>query len=383
MNRKIKLGMVGGGPDAFIGDVHRMAARLDDQIELVCGAFSSDENRSREFGLSLGLPPQRCYVNYQQMMAEERALPAQESMDLLAIVTPNHLHYPIASLAIRQGFHVICDKPATLNLQQALNLSEQLKNSPSQYAITYTYTGYPMVREARARVTSGQLGDIRKVIVEYPQGWLANTQEPGKQAKWRLDPAQSGISCCMGDIGSHAFNLAEFVTDLYTTEVCAVLQASQDRLLDDEGTVLLKFNNGAQGVLMASQVAVGEENNLRIRVYGTQGSIEWSHETPQQLEIRAADCSKHIIKSGSGHISPHTSGSLRLPPGHPEGYIEAFANLYTDFAQQLNGRQSANLPGIQAAVRGMAFIENVVAASGSEIKWHPFLLTSPAGEQDE
>ena len=371
--------MVGGGEGAFIGAIHRIAARMDNQIELVCGAFSSDENRSKLFGKELFLSEQRCYGTYSEMFQMESQLPEDQRMDFVAIVTPNHLHYPVAKEALHFGFHVISDKPATLTLAQALNLKQQLSGSSSMYALTHTYTGYPMVKEARARVNNGELGKIRKIVVEYAQGWLANkSDEESKQASWRLDPHRSGISCCMGDIGVHAANLAEYINGAPITEVCSFLESTvNNRVLDDDGTVMLRFANEANGVLMASQISVGEENTLRIRVYGEHASLDWSQLEPNSLKMSYQDKPSVLLRAGVGNLSADTLNHLRTPAGHPEGYLEAFANIYTDFAQKIRHHTDSNAlppshraPGIEDAVRGMAFIETVVAASSSETKWH-------------
>ena len=283
---KVRMGMVGGGEGAFIGAVHRMAAAIDGEIELVCGAFSSDPERSARSGSALHLDTDRVYTDYQTMMQAEAALPADQRMQFVAIVTPNHLHFPVAEAALQAGFHVMSDKPATFDLAEALKLRELVEETGLLYGLTHTYTGYPLVKEARQRIAQGQLGNIRKVVVEYPQGWLADRQEDedNKQAAWRLDPAQAGISSCMGDIGVHAANLAEYVTGLSISELCADLHAFvEGRELDDDGSILLRFNNGARGLLYASQVCVGEENAIRLRVYGEKGGLEWAQQEPNTL----------------------------------------------------------------------------------------------------
>lgn len=378
---KIRMGMVGGGAGAFIGGIHRMAALMDGEIELVCGAFSSDPQRSIESGTALHLDPVRCYSSYQTMFAAEAKLPPSQKMDFVSIVTPNHLHFPVAKMALQYGFHIMSDKPATLDLAEVLELNELLLGSQSLYALTHTYTGYPMVKEARHQVLSGQLGSVKKVVVEYPQGWLANsTDEHSKQAAWRIDPKYSGISCCMGDIGVHAANLAEYVCGDEISHICADIAATvAGRTLDDDGAVLLKFAKGARGVLLASQISLGEENNLKIRVYGDLASLEWSHQTPNSLWLKYADKPAQLLRCGGPGLSSITLQNTRTPAGHPEGYIEAFANLYRNFAHQIRAKQNnqvaseaANdVPGIYDAVRGMAFIQNVVAASESSQKWHP------------
>lgn len=379
--RKIRMGMVGGGDGAFIGAVHRIAANMDGQVELVCGAFCSDAERSIQSGKALFLPESRCYADYQTMMASEAALGIDERMDFVAIVTPNHLHFPVAKLALESGFHVMSDKPATYSLDEALALRELLESKQLIYGLTHTYTGYPLVKEARQRITAGELGPIRKVVVEYPQGWLAAREEDkhNKQAAWRLDPQYAGVSSCMGDIGVHAANLAEYVCSIKITRLCADLSSFvQGRSLDDDGSVLLRFENGARGVLMASQISVGEENALRIRVYGEQGGLEWSQQEPNSLVLKWNDKPMQILRTSCAGIGDLAKANSRTPGGHPEGYLEAFANHYRNFASQIRTRligESADdvamdLPGITEAVRGMAFIEHTVKASESEQKWH-------------
>jgi len=393
--RKIRMGMVGGGKGAFIGAIHRIAAQLDNQIELVCGAFSSDPDNAISSGKSLYLDEDRCYRSYQEMFEKEAKLSDDKRMDMVSIVTPNHLHFPVAKMALEYGFHVMSDKPATVDLAQALALKQIIEQTDLLYGLTHTYTGYPMIKEAKARIKSGQLGKIKKIVVEYPQGWLAHKEDEGsKQATWRLDPKKSGISCCMGDIGVHAANLAEYVTGLDITEVCADLSSNvTGRVLDDDGTVLLRFSSGAQGVLLASQISVGEENNLKLRVYGETASIEWSQLEPNSVWMKFTDKSSQLIRAGVGEMDAITQANMRTPAGHPEGYLEAFANIYTQFSFQIRSRifprtgetdtsdlviindaAMNDVPGIESAIRGMAFIENVVAASQSELKWHPFLL---------
>ena len=369
------MGMVGGGEGAFIGAVHRLAANLDGQIQLVSGAFSSDAQRSMDSGRALGLPDHRIYPDYGAMFAAEAALPPEQRMEFVAIVTPNHLHYPVASEALRHGFHVLSDKPATLNLHEAKQLRDQLNASTLHYGLTHTYLGYPLVMEARQRVAAGELGPIRKVMVQYPQGWLARREEDtdNKQAQWRLDPARAGISSCMGDIGVHAFNLAEYISGCQVTDICADLTSFvPGRSMDDDGSVLLRFDNGAKGVLSASQVSVGEENGLAIALYGERGGLKWHQQEPNTLWWLPQDEPAQMLRTGGGYLSAQAGQLTRTPMGHPEGYIEAFANLYLDFARQIrNVAEPLNLcPDIAAALRGMAFIELAVAASASEQKWH-------------
>lgn len=378
---KIRMGMVGGGEGGFIGQVHRIGAAMDGEIELVCGAFSSDPTRSRRSGEALYLPPERVYGDYSEMMAAEAALPEDVRMQFVAIVTPNHLHFPVAKAALEAGFHVMSDKPATFSLDEALALRDLVRETGLLYGLAHTYTGYPLVKEARKRIADGALGPLRKVVVEYPQGWLAECVEDteNKQAAWRLDPKRSGISNCMGDIGVHAANLAEYVTGLKITSICADLTSFvPSRKLDDDGSMLLRFDNGAKGVLMASQISVGEENALRIRVYGEQGGLEWCQQEPNTLWLKWNDRPTEMLRTGYGYLSSMASANTRTPAGHPEGYLEAFANLYLAFAGQIRSRlkgeepdeRCADLPGIEEAVRGMAFIELAVAASASDVKWH-------------
>jgi len=383
--RKIRMGMVGGGEGAFIGAIHRIAAQLDNEIELVCGAFSRNAIRAKASGKSLYLPESRCYENYQSMFEQEALLGEDERMDFVAIVTPNHLHFTVAKMAMEHGFHVMSDKPATANLTEALALQDVVKSTGMLYGLTHTYTGYPIIKEAKERIAQGQLGKIKKIVVEYSQGWLANKEdENSKQAAWRLDPKQAGISCCMGDIGVHAANLAEYVSGLEINELCADLSSNVDgRVLDDDGTVLLKFHSGAHGVLMASQISVGDENNLKLRIYGEQASLEWSQLEPNSLKIKYQQKPAELIRVGVGSFSELAQANMRTPAGHPEGYLEAFANIYRQFATQIRATWQPNstmlnqqdMPGIKEAIRGMAFIENVVYASQQESKWHLFKLT--------
>lgn len=381
---KIRMGMVGGGKGAFIGAIHRAAASLDGQIELVCGAFSSNHQNAIESGQALNIDTNRCYPDFNKMFEQEAKLPEHQRMQFVSIVTPNHLHFPVAKAALEAGFHVLSDKPATFTLEEAVELEQVVKQHNCLYGLTHTYTGYPLVKEARHRVATGELGEINKIVVEYSQGWLASKDdEQGKQASWRLDPARAGVSCCMGDIGVHAANLAETISGLEIEQICADLEpVVQGRVLDDDGAVLLRFSNGAKGVLIASQIAVGEENNLNIRIYGTKASLQWQQQEPNSLYMKFNDQPTQIIRAGVGQLSQVTTDNLRTPAGHPEGYIEAFANIYMQFAQQIKQFDLAEsttiekAPGIVEAIRGMAFIENVVAASQSSQKWHPFLLSN-------
>jgi predicted dehydrogenase len=371
---RIRYGMVGGGEGAFIGAVHRMAARLDDAYELVCGAFSSGGEKSQSSGATLGIAAQRCYDDYNSMMAREAALPATERMQCVVIATPNRTHLPIALAALARGFHVLSDKPATASLEECRTLAAKLRSSGLHYGLTHPYTGYPMIRAARALIARGELGTVRKVLVEYTQGWLATPveQHGNKQAAWRLDPAQAGSSCCMGDIGVHAFNLTEFVAGIAVRELCAALNSVvAGRKLDDDGTVLLRFDNGATGVLIASQICTGDENNLRLRIYGDAASIDWQQMEPNSLWLKPLAGPTQLLRTGVGGAGADAAAAARLPAGHPEGYIEAFGNLYREFAQLLNGDAFPDscVPGIGAALRGMAFVETAVASSASGSQW--------------
>ena len=383
MKRKIRMGMVGGGPGSFIGAVHRMAANLDGQIELVCGCFSSSPAKSLETGRSLYLPEDRIYGTYQEMIEREAALPVGERMDFVSIVTPNHMHFGPAMLALEKGFDVAMDKPMTYTLDEAKQLRDKVKESGRLLLLTHTYTGYPMVKEARERVRRGDLGKIRLIYVEYPQGWLyTDCSATNKQAAWRVDPKRSGKAGCMGDIGTHAFNLAEYISGLCTEALCGEVQTFvPDRLLDDDGAALLRYEGGARGVLMASQVAVGQENSLSIRVYGEKGGLEWRQEEPNTLLMRWPDRQPEVIRTGGAGLSPWATANTRTPAGHPEGYLEAFANLYHHFAAALQARLAGeepnpidlDFPSVEEGVRGMQFIEAIVSTKNSNQKW--ILLT--------
>ncbi len=369
--------MVGGGHGAFIGAVHRMAAALDGQIELVCGAFSSEPERSRASGEALFLDPRRVYPDYPSMIAAEKQLPEDIRMDFVSIVTPNHLHFGPANAALENGFHVVCDKPLCLNLEEAYQLKARVEQTGLLFALTHTYTGYPMIKQARAMIQSGALGRIRKVVVQYPQGWLSTFLEGSqqKQATWRTDPARSGIAGAMGDIGTHAENLAEYITGLQIQAVFADLTTFvEGRQLDDDGNVLLRFNNGAKGIMHISQIAAGEENNLRINVYGTLGGLEWAQMEPNTLIARWLDKPTQYLRTGVAPLAPETEAHTRVPAGHPEGYLEAFANIYRNVAHCIHARIQQtepnplfnDYPGIEDGIRGMLFIEKVVESSRKE-----------------
>lgn len=383
MTRKLRMGMVGGGEGSFIGAVHRIAARLDGQIELVCGCFSSHPENSLATGRSLFLPDERIYTTYQEMMEKEAALPEDRRMDFVSIVTPNYLHFAPALEALAHGFHVVLDKPMTYTLDEAKQLRDKVRESGKLFLLTHTYTGYPMVKEGRLRILRGDLGKIRRIYVEYPQGWLyEDCSDSNKQAAWRVDPKRSGKAGGMGDIGTHAFNLAEYMTGLKATEMCAELNTFvPGRLLDDDGVAMIRYEGGARGVLTASQIAIGNENNLSIRIYGEKGGLEWRQEEPNTMILRWPDRPAEILRTSNGYMSPIAAHNTRTPGGHPEGYLEAFANLYRNFASCLQsllaGEQpkpeDLDFPSVDEGVRGMQFIETVVYAGSSEEKWVPFV----------
>ncbi len=377
------MGMVGGGRGAFIGGVHRMAAALDGEIELVCGAFSSDPEKSRLSGEDFYLSSDRVYGSYQEMIEKEKMLPEGKRMDFVSIVTPNHVHYGPALMALENGFHVVCDKPLAFNLKEALHLETLVNHTGLIFALTHNYTGYPMVKQARAMVKNGDIGQIRKVVVEYPQGWLSTKVEDtgSKQAGWRTDPKKSGVAGAMGDIGTHAENLAEYITGLKITELCADISTFvEGRLLDDDGNVLLHFDNGAKGILHASQIAAGEENNLNIRVYGTKAGLQWFQMEPNSLYVKWLDKPLEVLRTGVGNLYPESTAHTRIPAGHPEGYLEAFANIYRNFAicvrARLEGKEAPEVyrdfPTVQDGVRGMQFIEKVIESGKSDRKWVEF-----------
>jgi predicted dehydrogenase len=371
------MGMVGGGPGSFIGPVHRMAAELDGEIRLVAGAFSSDARRSREAGERYGIDPERAYANYEEMFASERQ--RDDAIDFVTIATPNHLHLPIATAALDNGFHVLSDKPATATLTEAWALRDTVRRSGRLYGLTYTYTGYGLIREAREICARGELGSIRKVVVQYSQGWLSEVIEAAgqKQAAWRTDPAQAGIGGCITDIGVHAFHLLEFVTGRRVAEIAAQLSSVvSGRALDDDCNVLLRLDNGSPGVLVASQIAAGERNDLTLRVYGESGGLMWSHDHPNRLTLSSLDGCTTILHGAANSVglSDGAKAAFRLPLGHPEGYIEAFANIYRDFAAAVRVGDTASLhrsavPTIDAGVRGMAFVDAAVRSSREGSVW--------------
>lgn len=372
--------MVGGGPGAFIGDVHRKAAALDGEIELVAGAFSSTPEKSYEQGRLLYLNPDRVYGSYKEMAEKEALLPPGERIDFVSIVTPNHTHFDIAKTFIEAGFHVVCDKPMTLTVEESEELCRLVAKHDVVFALTHNYTGYPMVKEARSLVQQGKLGEIRKIVVEYPQGWLSTflEGEGAKQAVWRTDPKQAGVSSCIGDIGSHAENLAHYITGLEMEEICADLTTFvPGRKLDDDGNILVRYTNGARGILYASQISVGEENNLTIRVYGTEASLEWHQEEPNSLLVKYQNAPRQIYTRGNDYLSDAAKHNTRIPSGHPEAFIEAFANIYRNAARTIaakisGGEPSAfdlDFPTVQDGARGVHFIHKAVESAKSDAKW--------------
>lgn len=384
MNRKLRMGMVGGGTDAFIGAIHRLAALMDGQIELVCGCFSVHPEISLVSGKSYFLPNDRIYKSYKEMFNHEAKLPEGERMDFVTIVTPNFAHFEPAMMALERGFHVVIDKPITFKLDEAKMLKEKLEETGLILALTHTYSGYPAVKEARERVQRGDFGKIRRIFVEYPQGWLSAKQEDmgNAQASWRTDPKRSGKAGCMGDIGTHAHHLAEYITGLKTVEVCAELNTFvPGRQLDDDGAALLRFDNGAKGVLMATQIAAGEENGIKIRIYGERGGCEWYQHEPNTLFVKWTDRPTEIVRTGSAYMSDLAKANTRTPGGHPEGYLEAFANIYRNFSltvrAKMNGKKPKpewlDFPTVDDGIRGMQFIDAVVEAGYDDNKkWVKF-----------
>ncbi len=368
----IRLGMVGGGKDAFIGGVHRIAARLDGTYRLVAGALSSTPDKARASGEALGLP--RVYDDWASMLAGERALPEDERIEAVSVVTPNHVHHPVAKAFADAGIHVICDKPLAVNAGQADELVRTTDASGVVFGVTYNYTGYPMVRQARAMVRDGRLGELRKVIIEYNQGWLADAleNEGVKQAEWRTDPARSGAAGAIGDIGSHAENLVSTVTGLELEAICADLTTFvPGRRLDDDGNLLLRFRGGARGVLIASQVQVGDENDLRLRVYGSDGALTWHQEQPNRLWFAPNGAPPQLLTRNGPGLHGDALAAARIPPGHPEGYLEAFANVYAEIASAIRGG-TGDFPTVRDGARGVRFIETTVASAASDAKWTPF-----------
>lgn len=379
-NRKIRLGMVGGGEGSFIGAVHRIASRIDDHYELVAGALSSDAERSARSALELGIDASRSYASFADMAAKEKA--REDGIDVVSIVTPNHMHFPVAKAFIEQGFPVICDKPLCLSVSEAVELESLISDTGGFFGLTHNYTGYPLVRHARHLVQTGALGKIQIIQVEYAQDWLSRKVEDSdnKQAQWRCDPKRSGPAGCLGDIGTHAFNLASFISGLKTTEVLADLETFvEGRLLDDNVHVLLRYENGAKGMLWSSQVAPGNENALKIRIYGENAGLSWAQENPNELWYTPfGEPAQRITRAGPG-LSEAAMRASRTPPGHPEGYLEGFANVYTDIAEVLRLRERGDdigaelqlIPGIEDGVAGMKFITAVLDSSGLNGRWVP------------
>ena len=377
--------MIGGGKNAFIGAIHRIAANMDGLVELHCGAFSSSPEISKESGKELFLSPSKSYNSYEEMITIESQLPIAERMDFVTIVTPNFAHFKPAMMALDHGFHVLIDKPMTLTLDEAKQLQQKVKETGLVLCLTHTYSGYPMVKQARKMVADNDLGKIRKVLVEYNQGWLSasSENEGNKQAIWRTDPSKSGISGCMGDIGTHAAQLAEYISGLKITQLCADINTVvEGRQLDDDGNVLLKFDNGANGILVATQIAAGEENSLKIKMYGEKGGLEWHQMEPNSLIIKWLDAPTQVYRTGNSYLSTIAQENTRTPSGHPEGYLEAFANLYKNFALTLSSllqekeptASMLDFPSVDDGVRGMAFIENVIASGKSDQKWFDFKI---------
>jgi predicted dehydrogenase len=379
MARKLKAGMVGGGRDAFIGAVHRIAMRLDGKIDLVAGAFSSNPEKSKLSGEDLLIDPDRVYPDYQTMVEREQKLPVGERIDFVSIVTPNRTHVPVAKAFLEGGFNVVCDKPLAFNLEEALELQRVVEKTGKVFALTHNYTGYPMVKEARELVRKGELGNLLKVVVEYPQGWLINPidQEGQKQAAWRTNPEQTGASSCVGDIGTHAENLARYITGLEIDQLCADFTSFvKGRVLEDDANMLVRFKGGAKGVLYASQVSVGEENSLAIRVYGTKGSLEWHQEDPNDLIVKYADAPRRTYRRGNAYLSDAAKRFTRIPFGHPEAFLEAFANIYLEAARaieaEVNGQpipSDCDFPTVKDGVEGMLFIATAVRSAKGGAVW--------------
>ena len=382
-NRKLNMGMVGGGPGAFIGEVHRKAARMDGKVQLVAGAFDIDPEKSKQMGKEQNLPPQRAYSDYRQMIEGELKLPEGERIDFVAITTPNNWHFPIARDFLQAGFHVMCEKPMTFNTDEARELQKIVQKSGKIFGLMHNYTGYPMVKLARDVVRQGDLGKIRKIVVQYPQGWLTTAQEKSGniQAIWRTDPKQSGAAGSIGDIGTHAENLSEYITGLKITHICADVSIFvAGRKLDDDGNCLLRFNNGAKGVLHCSQISAGEENNLAIWIYGTEKSMEWHQEHPNYLYLKDQNNPMQVWKRGNDYVSkksPAAKKATRIPSGHPEAFLEAFANVYCNFIDTVIAHLeykkpdplALDFPKVEDGLRGMIFIDTVLKSSKSDKKW--------------
>ena len=386
LDRKLNMGMVGGGPGAFIGEVHRKASRMDGRVQLVAGAFDINPRKSKQQGRELMLPARRVYGNYQEMIQKELKLPDGERIDFVSITVPNNWHFPIARDFLEAGFHVMCEKPMTFNVAEAKELKKIVQKSRLVFGLMHNYTGYPMVKLARDLVRGGQIGKVRKIVVQYPQGWLATAiEKTGQmQAAWRTDPKQSGGAGCMGDIGTHAENLSEYITGLKITHLCADLSIFvKGRRLDDDGNCLLRFNNGARGILHASQISIGEENNLAIWIYGEDKSLEWRQEHPNYLYVKVPDGPVQVWRRGNGYVAAASAAAARatrLPSGHPEAFFEAFANNYVNFADTVRAKitrtrpnpLALDFPNVDDGLRGMLFIETVLASAKSNKKWTAF-----------
>ncbi|MFW5806341.1 MAG: Gfo/Idh/MocA family protein [Spirochaetota bacterium] len=376
VKKRLKLGMVGGGRDAFIGAVHRGAAWIDGVYELAAGAFSKTPEKAKASGTELGIPDDRNYGSWEEMLEREQALPAGQRIDAVSIVTPNHMHYPVAKAFVEAGFNVICDKPMVHTGEQAQELVELVGRKNVVFGVTYNYTGYPMVKQARHMVQEGMLGTVRKVIVEYNQDWLAaKAEEQGvKQAEWRTDPERAGIAGAIGDIGSHAENLAATITGLEIEELCAdVSTFVPGRRLDDDANILLRYSSGAKGVMIASQISTGHENDLRIRVFGDKGGLAWHQENPNYLSFFPQGQPEQVLKRGNGYLCQAAQDAQRLPPGHPEAFFEAFANVYKNIGAAIEAdRATGEFPHVTDGARGVRFIEKVVESGRSTRKWLPF-----------
>lgn len=379
------MAMIGGGKDAFIGAVHRLAFNMDGQVTLVAGALSINPDIAVDSGHDLFLDEERIYTDYKTMLEKEAAMPADKRIDFVSIVTPNFAHFDPAMMALEKGFHVVIEKPITFSMGEAKKLKEKVDQTGLSLLLCHTYTGYPMIKQARSMIKNGLLGKVRKVYVEYPQGWLSTFLEgaDNKQAAWRTDPKRSGKAGSMGDIGTHAFNMAEYVTGLKVIKICSDINiVVEGRMLDDDGAAFLKFDNGASAVLMATQIAAGAENNIKIRVFGEKGGLEWQQEDANTLQVKWLDKPAEIYRAGAGYLDSFAKHNCRTPAGHPEGYLEAFANLYRNFVltvrARINNEKPAeewlDFPGVEEGIRGMAFIENVIASGKSDAKWTDFIV---------
>lgn len=388
LNRKIRYGMVGGGPGAFIGKVHRMAAALDGKMELTAGSFSSDPSKSRQMGNKLNLEENRVYASYEEMARTESKLPEDERIDFVTVATPNHLHFDVCKAFIEAGIHVVCDKPMTNTIQEAEKLCRLVAKHDIVFALTHNYTGYPMVKEARQMVQNGKLGKLRKVVVEYPQGWLSEPveREGAKQAVWRTDPDRAGVSSVVADIGSHAENLVEYITGLRLKELYADIHTFVDgRPLEDDANMLVHYENGVRGILYASQISIGEENDLNIRIYGDEAALEWHQENPNHLNIKYPDKPEQVYKRGNPYLSDAANTNSRIPPGHPEGFIEAFANIYSNVADAIAARimgeelesRALDFPTVQDGAIGVHFIHKAIE-SGEKRQWVNMQYSPPS-----